>query len=102
MTTSFQTAVHPSARRATHIPGASSGVDESLARHSAVRKVDVILVTRTNSQLDPSADELDAEHGTQGPVNVQDLTSSQAALLVEIEVNRLGLTMLKRTQTRYC
>ncbi|NCJ05239.1 SDR family NAD(P)-dependent oxidoreductase [Synechococcales cyanobacterium C] len=61
------------------ITGASSGIGAAFARELAARKMDLILVARSQARLEQLATELQNQFGIEATVLVQDLTLPQAA-----------------------
>ena len=86
MTLSSTTSAPATARRTALITGASGGIGESFARLLAARRIDVIVVARSEQKLEALAQELRAAHGIQATVIAQDLTLPGAAERIEARV----------------
>jgi uncharacterized protein len=78
------------------ITGASSGIGETFARELASRKIDLILVARSQDKLEQLATELATQHQIKTTVIVKDLTEPAAgkALFEQIQAQGLIVDLL--------
>jgi hypothetical protein len=75
------------------VTGASSGIGATFARELASKKIDVILVARSQAKLEQLAIELATQHQIKTTVIVKDLTDPAAGKAVFEEVQAQGLTV---------
>ncbi|MEO0434235.1 MAG: SDR family oxidoreductase [Cyanobacteria bacterium J06656_5] len=75
------------------ITGASSGIGAEFARQLAAKKLDLVLVARSQDKLNHLAEELGQQYGVRANVIVQDLTQPGASLSVARQVETLGLAI---------
>ncbi len=73
------------------ITGASRGIGEAFARQLAARGKDLVLVARSQGELDALARELALQHGVRARVIAADLSRPSAAAAIFAETERLGL-----------
>jgi uncharacterized protein len=73
------------------ITGASSGIGETFARELASRKIDLILVARSQDKLEQLATELATQHQIKTTVIVKDLTEPAAGKALFEQVQAQGL-----------
>ncbi len=76
------------------ITGASSGIGESLARHGARRKHNLVLVARRKERLDILAEELISEHDISVEVIDADLTDDKSRASVMNRISRGDIDVL--------
>ncbi|MGL4882457.1 MAG: SDR family NAD(P)-dependent oxidoreductase, partial [Waterburya sp.] len=75
------------------ITGASSGIGETFARELASRKIDLILVARSQAKLEQLATELATQHQIKTTVVIKDLTEPAAGQALFKQVQAQGLTV---------
>ncbi|BAZ45154.1 short-chain dehydrogenase/reductase SDR [Chondrocystis sp. NIES-4102] len=75
------------------VTGASSGIGETFARQLASKKIDLVLVARSQDKLEQLATELAAQHQIKTKVIVKDLTEKEAGKAVLEEIQAEGLTI---------
>ncbi|MEL6937262.1 MAG: SDR family NAD(P)-dependent oxidoreductase, partial [Cyanobacteria bacterium J06607_17] len=75
------------------ITGASSGIGAEFARQLAAKKLDLVLVARSQDKLNHLAEELGQQYGVRADVIVQDLTEPGASLSVARQVETLGVVV---------
>ena len=75
------------------ITGASSGIGAEFARQLAAKKLDLILVARSQDKLNHLADQLRQQHSIRTEVILQDLTEPNAAATVANQIKDLDLTI---------
>ena len=75
------------------ITGASSGIGAEFARQLAAKKLDLILVARSQDKLAHLAEKLQQQHGIRANIIVQDLTENNASFSVAQQVEELGLVI---------
>jgi short-subunit dehydrogenase len=75
------------------VTGASSGIGATFARELASKKIDVILVARSQAKLEQLATELATQHQIKTTVIVQDLTEPAAGQALFEQVQAQGLTV---------
>ncbi|MGL6344495.1 MAG: SDR family NAD(P)-dependent oxidoreductase, partial [Waterburya sp.] len=75
------------------ITGASSGIGESFAWELASRKIDLILVARSQAKLEQLATELGTQHQIKTTVIIKDLTEPAAGQALFEQVQAQGLTV---------
>lgn len=73
------------------ITGASAGIGDAFARELAARKMNLILVARSEEKLQNLAQQLQNQHKIQVYIIVQDLTTPNAAATVFDTVEKKGL-----------
>lgn len=73
------------------ITGASSGIGRELAVLAAADGYDTVLVARREERLNGLADEIEADHGVEATVIVQDLAATSAASDIFQRVQREGI-----------
>ena len=75
------------------ITGASSGIGAEFARQLAAKKLDLVLVARSQDKLNHLAEELGQQYGVRANVIVQDLTETGASVSVARQVETLGVVI---------
>lgn len=75
------------------VTGASSGIGETFARQLASKKIDLVLVARSQDKLEQLATELAAQHQIKTKVVAKDLTEKEAGKAVLEEIQAEGLTI---------
>ncbi len=75
------------------VTGASSGIGATFARELASKKIDLILVARSQAKLEQLATELATQHQIKTTVIVQDLTEPAAGQALFQQVQAQGLTV---------
>ncbi|MBE9043053.1 SDR family oxidoreductase [Pleurocapsales cyanobacterium LEGE 10410] len=75
------------------VTGASSGIGETFARELASRKIDLVLVARSQDKLERLATELTSKHQIKAEVIAQDLTELSAGQTIFDAVKANGLTI---------
>ncbi len=75
------------------ITGASAGIGTVFAQELAARKIDVVLVARSETKLQQLAQQLQDQHSIRAHVIVQDLTAPSAGASVFDAVKQKGLTI---------
>jgi len=75
------------------ITGASSGIGAEFARQLAAKKLDLVLVARSQDKLNHLAEELGQQYGVRADAIVQDLTEPGASLSVARQVETLGIVI---------
>jgi uncharacterized protein len=75
------------------VTGASSGIGATFARELASRKIDLILVARSQDKLEQLATELATQHQIKTTVIVKDLTEPEAGQAVFEQVQAQGSTV---------
>lgn len=75
------------------ITGASAGIGAAFAKELAERKIDVILVARSQEKLEKLAEELQSQYHIKAHVITQDLTQPGATKTVFDQVSKQGLTV---------
>ena len=75
------------------ITGASSGIGAEFARQLAAKKLDLVLVARSQDKLNHLAEELGQQYGVRADVIVQDLTEPGASLAVARQGETLGVVI---------
>ena len=75
------------------ITGASSGIGAEFARQLAAKKLDLVLVARSQDKLNHLAEELGQQYGVRADVIVQDLTETGASVSVARQVETLGVVI---------
>lgn len=75
------------------ITGASSGIGAEFARQLAAKKLDLVLLARSQDKLDHLAAELRQQHNIQADVIVQDLAEPGASFSVARQVEELGMVI---------
>lgn len=75
------------------ITGASSGIGAEFARQLAARKLDLVLVARSQDKLDNLAEQLRQQHGIRTYTITQDLAEPGAASSVARQVEEFGIVV---------
>ena len=75
------------------ITGASSGIGAEFARQLAAKKLDLVLIARSQDKLDHLAEQLRQQHDIRAEVIAQDLTENRASFSVARRVEELGLVI---------
>ena len=73
------------------VTGASSGIGAEFARQLAAKKIDLVLVARSEDKLQELAGQLQSEQGIQTYVISQDLTAPQAGATIFEKIQDRGL-----------